>query len=60
MNPRSAKLIVVTICVFVFAGNLSHQCSALGQGKDVTWKAGVGGKPPDISNGGENNIKQGN
>ena len=36
MNPRSAKLIVVTICVFMFAGNLSHEGSALGQGKDVT------------------------
>ena len=36
MNPRSAKLIVVTLCVFMFAGYLSHQGSALGQGKDVT------------------------
>ena len=36
MNPRSAKLIVVTTCVFMFAGYLSHQGSALGQGKDVT------------------------
>lgn len=35
MNPRSAKLIVVTTCVFMFAGYLSYQGSALGQGKDV-------------------------
>ena len=36
MNPRSAKLIVVTIYVFMFAGYLSYQGNALGQERDVT------------------------